>query len=58
MLIIDYSGAANAAAMTTDVNRNKYNKTAKKPASHAPGSRSTTFHVAALPFPFFWPNLW
>jgi len=30
MLIIDYSGVANAAAMTTDVNRNKYNKNRQK----------------------------
>jgi len=30
MLTIDYSGAGNAAAMTTDVNRNKYNKKRQK----------------------------
>ncbi|WP_167359102.1 hypothetical protein [Duganella phyllosphaerae] len=50
MLIIDYSGAANAAAMTTDVNRNKYNKNRRKTCW--PRARQQVHHISCCRLAF------
>lgn len=51
MLIIDYSGAGNAAAMTTDVNRNKYNKKCQKTCWHPAWRR--VHHISCCSLAFF-----
>jgi hypothetical protein len=51
MLIIDYSGAGNAAAMTTDVNRNKYNKKRRKTC--LPPALRRTRHISCCSLAFF-----
>ncbi|MET0319795.1 MAG: hypothetical protein ABW069_03630 [Duganella sp.] len=62
MLIIDYSGADNAAATTTDVNRSKYNKkplaVGRQTAWRRHGPWPTNNRIARLPFLFFSPNLY